>query len=515
MKKNTFDMTKVRVKGEDARNIKETIRANEDPAFTRAAEEYERMARQRIYGEYNDDIDIKGRARRAAEDVRDAAENAGRRLRQDAREVRHKQAAHRLPRAERAPHRSFSEAARQYEAFKEDPYRQGDDWGYGHARQETGNAPGGFDYGGEYEDSYPAGGDGGRGGRRGRGRGRGRRRRFNVGKVIRNILILLLILFLIFVGVFFHMTSSLDRVETQKDDFAIEDSVAKDLKGYRNIAILGLDARADESYDGSRTDAIIILSIKRSSGKIHMISVMRDSYLKMADANGSLILDKITHAHHYGGGVDTCAALNRSLDLNISEFMIFNWKAVADLVDALDGIEVDVKKNEIRDLNKWGPETAENCGGTWTRITKTGRQTINGVQATTYCRIRKTSGGDTGRGNRYKKVVSAVMKKIVTHPAKLAKVSSDVFPKIRTNMNKLQLLTAVLNAPRYRFDKSISWPKDYYGGLLSNGIWYAVPTTLSSDVSWLHKKAFDEGSYTPSGTCEDISNEIIYNTGLQ
>ena len=82
-------------------------------------------------------------------------------------------------------------------------------------------------------------------------------------------------------------------------------------------------------------------------------------------------------------------------------------------------------------------------------------------------------------------------------------------------MNKLQLLTAVLNAPRYRFDKSISWPKDYYGGLLSNGIWYAVPTTLSSDVSWLHKKAFDEGSYTPSGTCEDISNEIIYNTGLQ
>ena len=59
MKKDTFDMTKVRVKGEDARNIKETIRANEDPAFTRAAEEYERMARQRIYGEYNDDIDIK------------------------------------------------------------------------------------------------------------------------------------------------------------------------------------------------------------------------------------------------------------------------------------------------------------------------------------------------------------------------------------------------------------------------------------------------------------------------
>ncbi len=50
-----------------------------------------------------------------------------------------------------------------------------------------------------------------------------------------------------------------------------------------------------------------------------MISVMRDSYLKLADADGSLKLDKITHAHHYGGGADTCAALNRSLDLGIKE----------------------------------------------------------------------------------------------------------------------------------------------------------------------------------------------------
>ena len=121
-----------------------------------------------------------------------------------------------------------------------------------------------------------------------------------------------------------------------------------------------------------------------------MISVMRDSYLKIADADGNLMLDKVTHAHHYGGGVDTCAALNRSLDLNIDEFMVFNWKAVSDAVDALGGITVDVKKNEIRDLNHWGPETAENVGGKYTKITKTGKQKIDGVQATTYCRIRKT-----------------------------------------------------------------------------------------------------------------------------
>ena len=115
-----------------------------------------------------------------------------------------------------------------------------------------------------------------------------------------------------------------------------------------------------------------------------------------------MVLDKITHAHHYGGGADTCAALNRSLDLNIEEFVIFNWKAGADAVDCLGGVEINVKENEISDMNTWGPETAENTGGTYTEITSAGRQTLDGVQATTYCRIRKTSGGDEGRSTRYK-----------------------------------------------------------------------------------------------------------------
>ena len=62
-------MTKVHLKDSDQLNIKETIRQHENPDFKRAAEKYERRARQRIYGEYNDDIDIKGRAEKMAGDV--------------------------------------------------------------------------------------------------------------------------------------------------------------------------------------------------------------------------------------------------------------------------------------------------------------------------------------------------------------------------------------------------------------------------------------------------------------
>ena len=135
-------------------------------------------------------------------------------------------------------------------------------------------------------------------------------------------------------------------------------------------------------YDGSRTDAIIVMSIDKSNGDIRLISVMRDSYLRMGYFDGSLILDKITHAHHYAGGVNTCAALNRSLDLNIEEFIIFNWKAVSDAVDCLGGVEINVKQNEIDDMNTYGNETARNVGGTYTAITQAGEQTLDGVQAT-------------------------------------------------------------------------------------------------------------------------------------
>lgn len=338
--------------------------------------------------------------------------------------------------------------------------------------------------------------------------------RLNKFKLIRNIIILLLILFAIVSAIFFSLTRTFDKVDTKDADFAISEKAAKELRGYRNIAILGVDARADEGYDGSRTDAIIIMSINKHNGDVKLISVMRDSYLKMEYFDGEMILDKLTHAHHYSGGVNTCAAMNRSMDLNIDEFVIFNWKAVADIVDSLGGITINVKEDEIEDMNRYGNESASNVDGQYEKITKAGKQSLNGAAAVTYCRIRKSSGGDSSRGGRYKKVVKAVMKKAATHPGKLVKMSTDIFPNIRTNMSQTELYTMVMGFPLYDFQPSISWPKDYYSGLLSDDIAYVVPQTLESNVKRLHKKAFGQGKYKVSKTCKQISEEIIYDTGI-
>lgn len=366
-----------------------------------------------------------------------------------------------------------------------------------------------------YYDSEPQGVQAGSRRKKGKSsNSRKKKYRWRPGKLVRNLLILLVLLLVAGTAVFYSLTGSFDKVDTDKDALAIDNQAGDDLSGYRNIAILGVDARAGEGYDGSRTDAIIVMSIKKSNGEIRLISVMRDSYLKFISYNDQMMLDKITHAHAFGGGENTLAGLNRSLDLNIGEFVIFNWQAVADAVDCLGGIEVNVTEAEMGDLNKWGPETGDNVGRPYAEITETGRQTLDGVQATTYCRIRKGSGGDAGRADRYKKVLAAMMKKAIANPWKLKDLSDTVFPNIRTNMSQTNLYTAVLRAPTYNIGKNISWPKEYYAGLLDDGVSYVVPITLEEEVKKLHKEAFGQDDYVPSATVKEISDEIIYSTGI-
>ncbi|MGI6736565.1 MAG: LCP family protein [Anaerovoracaceae bacterium] len=526
--KETFDKTRI-VDGEsgDDRLTRDVIRKYENPEYKKAAEEYERLARRSRGAQRREKTareaaaERRTRRQRETEPQRRSFRRAEREERRRARRSHgrisqhneHRLAQQRADGSNMAAGAGSTAAARQ-EAGAGSSRRNGA--GRPHSTDRNGaGRPHSTDRNGvgrrhSTAGARPLAGGGTAAAVRRPPLPRGRR----IKRIVLAVLVILAALAVAFTAWFFAITSHLDHVDTSSSDFAIDNQVAADLKGYRSIAILGVDARKGESLDGSRTDAIIIMRIRKSNGHVQLISIMRDSYLKMADSSGSLILDKITHAHHYGGGVDTCAALNRSLDLNIDEYIIFDWQAVADTVDTLGGIEVNVKRNEIRDLNKWGPETAKNVGSKWTPITKTGRQTIDGVQATTYCRIRKTSGGDPGRGSRYKKVMSAVMKKAVSSPVRMNKLAATVLPEIRTNMSQVQLLTAAVNFPRYDIRKSYGWPKDYYGGLLSNGLWYAVPTTLESNVQTLHKKAFAQNNYTLSETCSEISREIIYSTGI-
>lgn len=309
--------------------------------------------------------------------------------------------------------------------------------------------------------------------------------------------------------------ATMNHIDVEYSDFGIDPKVAEDMDGYRNIALLGIDAREGERASDTRTDAVIVVSINKDTKDVQLTSVMRDSYLQMQDIDGNDILDKITHANVFGGPVNTCRALNRALDLNISEFVLIDWKAVADTVDALGGVEMDVQENEVWDLNHWGPETARNTGRKeWKEITSTGKQTLNGVQAATYCRIRKNSGGDPGRTERMRKVVMACIDKLKENPKLAFNIADEVFPGITTNMTTKQLVSLGPTALKMKIKDNYGYPFSYYGGKLSNGIWYAVPATLEENTAHYHEEVFGQKTYDPSNTCKELSQYIISDTGI-
>ena len=331
------------------------------------------------------------------------------------------------------------------------------------------------------------------------------------------LLVLVLLIGVIAAGLFFYLSTKINKmdfIKTTPAEFCIDDAVDKSLSDYRNVAILGIDARNGEGFEGTRSDAIIIASINKKTNEVKLVSVLRDSYLYMGDGNGNYMLDKVTHAFAYGGAINTCATLNKALDLNISEFIVMDWNSVADVVDVFGGLKLDIQSNEIRDLNKWGPETARNTDREWTYITTTGEQILDGVQVATYCRIRKTSGGDEGRTNRMKKVTEALLKTAVSNSTKIDRVLDEVLPEIQTNMGITSFTTLLPHIATFNITKSIGWPKDFYGGII-NGKWLAVPKTLESNVIELHKKAFAQENYILSDQAQRINQLIISDTGIQ
>ena len=303
----------------------------------------------------------------------------------------------------------------------------------------------------------------------------------------------------------------MNRVDLKENKLCINKQVDKDLKNYRNILIMGIDKRKGEDIEICRSDAMIVLSINKKNGKCKMLSVVRDSFLQL-DEKGELVIDKLTHAHAYGGPINTIRAINRNLDLNIKEFIRIDWQTVADTVDSLGGLTLEVKKGEIREMNKYIKDTNKSLDGSKKRIKKAGKQKLNGVQVVTYCRIRKND-GDEHRAERYRAAIVAAMKKARKMGLKqIDKTADKVLPQITTNISSESLLKLIMEHYDIEVEESVGWPYTWDGAQL-NGIWYDVPITLVSNDKDLHKDIFEQKDYKPSDKVREINDLIIGETG--
>ena len=348
---------------------------------------------------------------------------------------------------------------------------------------------------------------------------RARRRKRRKVLLIIEIIILLLLLAVLFFWLKFGMINFRDigDIKTNK----LSKQTEKTLSGYTNFMVFGVDSRAsgESATSAGNTDVQIIVSINNDTKKIRMASVYRDTLLNV-DPQGQGTYTKSNAAYARGGEKEALEMVNGNLDLNIEKFVTFDFAAVTDVVDDVGGIEVDVTQAEYEALNssRWPtiPEVARLSGKEATYVTKPGLQTLNGVQACAYCRIRHTSDGkgDYGRAQRQRKVMNLVMEKV--KKASLSQLNSiidDVLPKVSTNFSATEILSLATAAKSYSMDKSFGFPFDKWNGTMNTYGSIIVPCTLESNVEKLHQKMFDEMNFAPSQEVRTISQQISYRTG--
>lgn len=285
--------------------------------------------------------------------------------------------------------------------------------------------------------------------------------------------------------------SNMDYMEIDESSIEVNSGVDESLKNYRNIALFGVDSR-DISFSNTRSDCIIIVSINKKTNDVKLTSVYRDTYVNI-DGHG---LDKITHAYAYGGPKLAMSTLNKNLDLNITEFITVNFETVKTVVDSIGGVRIKVTDAESTQIS------GLSSGGTYT---------LDGAQALAYSRIRKID-SDYQRTERMRTVIEAVFTKVKSlGVSELSDFVDTILPLISTNLSSNEIISMIPSVPFYNIKDSEGWPYDVQG--YSSDAWYGVPVTLESNVKELHSKLFGNDNYTPTDTVQEISDDIINETG--
>lgn len=343
-----------------------------------------------------------------------------------------------------------------------------------------------------------------------------KKKKMNKGLKIFLIILLVLVIFILGLGVagYTFVNGKIGKMQKENIDttaVGINEETKQELKGYRNIALLGIDSRADDYGLGNRSDCMMIASINQETNEIKLISVYRDTYVYVME-NGTKRLDKITHAYSYGGAQNTLKSLNEAMDLNITEFVTVNFDAVIAAVDSLGGVYIDIDESEIKYVNDYIDATSESSGVKSSHITHSGRQKLDGVQAVSYTRVRYTAGGDYKRTERMRTVVEAMLSKAKTlNVGQLNSFADTILPKIRTNISTSEIWGLIPKLASFKVTESIGWPYDTKGITLDR--WYGVPVTLKSNVEILHKEAFEQEDYEASDTVKEMSAAIVKKTG--
>lgn len=327
------------------------------------------------------------------------------------------------------------------------------------------------------------------------------------------MILLLFLLAVLFVWSKYQKIDHVDNIEAEKVvNSDLDESTQEVLKGYTNIAIFGLDNEKSGVFSSGNSDLIMIASINNDTKEVKVVSVYRDTYLNVSGSEEQYLW-KANYAYNHGGPQQAVYMLNQNLDLDIADYVAVDFYAVCEVIDLLGGLEINVEEGAmLEEINLYVAETASFTGLEPHMVEHAGLQTLDGVQATAYCRIRHDV-NDFRRAQRQREVLSKIIEK--TKSAGLLTINEiidTVLGDISTDLTQMQLISMASQLFHYELVGTCGFPFKLYTFDLSRK-YIVAPCDLEQNVRELHKYLFNDYNYTPSNTVLKYSQAITEDTG--
>lgn len=306
-------------------------------------------------------------------------------------------------------------------------------------------------------------------------------------KIIYSLLFIFVVAWCFFIG--FNIANALepdpdDWVIATKDDLgdALEDELLE-IDGIRTILMVGCDAREGETT--SRSDTMMLAFINGDTGTVSLLSIPRDCYVQIA---GYSTKTKINHSFSYGGINLTMDTIEYFLGIKIDDYVLVDFQGFIDLVDALDGVEINVDQRMIN------YDEAINLNP--------GQQTLDGKQALGYCRFRLGQDGtdsisDVKRAEHQQNFILALKNKLISLSTvwkvpKLVGLANKYLDYSFSSTDGIKLANTLLNMNLENI-KTYTVPT---GGMYINGISYEI-VNKAATLEILNEIIGNEYTYTP------------------
>lgn len=219
-----------------------------------------------------------------------------------------------------------------------------------------------------------------------------------------------------------------------------------------NIALFGIDSRST-NFKGN-SDSIMVLSVDTEAKTVKIVSIVRDTLVPI-EQNGKIKYRKINSAYALGGPELAIKTINQNFGLDISEYATVNFNGMAEIVDAVGGIEAELVEGEvvpvsksIYALNGCIKDVCDRIGidPEPYYILEPGKHHLNGIQAVAYSRIRKTknvwgTNNDYGRTDRQRYVMEQLFNKALTiKKTEYVKLVKALMPYTQTSLSYTEIM---------------------------------------------------------------------------